>query len=293
MQGKVIKAQNSFFYVNTKAGLLKAKLRGRLKKEHITVVPGDEVEIDILVDGTGIIEGRSQRRSLLRRPAVANVDQVILVFAAREPAIHPMLVDRFLVLAEWSNIERIILCINKVDLLKEDREKIFALAALYRAVGYLVCLLSAITGEGIDDLKDLCQEKISVFAGASGVGKSSLLNHISPRFSLATDTLSKKIKRGRHTTRTAELLPFANGFLVDTPGFGATELADIEPTLLATFFPEFRPFFARCRFYPCTHSHEPDCAVKEAICKGEIEASRYASYLEMLQQSAKRKKAYR
>lgn len=293
MQGKVLRAQNSFFYVETRDGLVEAKLRGRLKKERIAVVPGDDVELALLADGTGVIEKRSERRSFLRRPAVANIDQVVLVFAAREPALNSVLIDRFLVLAEWSNMAQILLCINKMDLLGEAREEISALAAFYRGIGYPVCLVSMVTGEGVEELKGLLKEKTSVFAGSSGVGKSSLLNAISPGFSLATGSLSEKIKRGRHTTRTAQLLPFAGGFLVDTPGFGATELAEIEPVALALFFPEFRLFFGACRFQPCTHSHEPDCAVKEAVQSGDIKESRYTSYVEMLQQSVERKKVYR
>ena len=293
MQGKVLKAQNSFFYVKTQEGLIAAKLRGRLKKERIAVLPGDEVELALLADGTGVIERRGERRSLLRRPAVANVDQVVLVFAARDPAINPVLIDRFLVLAEWSQIERVVLCINKVDLLGKDRQEIPALAALYREIGYDVCLLSTLTGEGLAEIEGFLKGKTSVFAGSSGVGKSSLLNRIAPGFSLATGAVSEKIRRGRHTTRTAELLPFAGGFLVDTPGFSATELTEIEPASLAAFFPEFRPHFDACRFRPCTHNHEPDCAVKEAVQAGKIKESRYASYLEMLQRSAERKKVYR
>lgn len=293
LQGKVLRAQNSFFYVDTQQGLVEAKLRGRLKKERIAVVPGDEVELELLEGGTGIIERRSERRSLLRRPMVANVDQVVLVFAAREPDINPVLIDRFLVLAEWSKIERIILCINKMDLLGENAAEIPALAALYRSIGYPVCLLSTVTGEGMAELQTFVEGRTSVFAGSSGVGKSSLLNCLSPGISLSTGAVSEKIKRGKHTTRTAQLLPFAGGFLVDTPGFSATELAEIEPCALAELFPEFQLFFGKCRFQPCTHSHEPNCAVKEAAQAGRIEKSRYASYLEMLQQSVQRKKVYR
>ena len=136
MQGKVLRAQNSFFYVATREGLVEAKLRGRLKKERITVVPGDDVELELTEGGAGVIERRCERKSLLRRPLVANIDQVVLVFAAREPDINPVLIDRFLVLAEWSKIERIILCINKMDLLNGDEAEIPALAALYREIGY-------------------------------------------------------------------------------------------------------------------------------------------------------------
>ena len=209
MQGKVLRAQNSFFYVATREGLVEAKLRGRLKKERIAVVPGDDVELELTEGGAGVIERRCERKSLLRRPSVANIDQVVLVFAAREPDINPVLIDRFLVLAEWSKIERIILCINKMDLLDGDEAEIPALAALYREIGYPVCLLSTVTGEGVADMQSLVEEKTSVFAGSSGVGKSSLLNCLTPGIALSTGAVSEKIKRGRHTTRTAQLLPFA------------------------------------------------------------------------------------
>ncbi len=293
LKGTVLRAQNSFFYVDTAEGIVAAKLRGRLKKARIAVVPGDEVELELLSDGTGVIERRGERKNLLRRPAVANVDQVVLVFAACHPDINEVLVDRFLVLAEWSGIRHILLCINKSDLVTEGAPDLQKIIDSYTAIGYDVLSLSAQTGKGIEKLKRTVTGKTSVFAGPSGVGKSSLLNAISPGWYLSIGSVSEKIKRGRHTTRVAQLLPFVDGFLVDTPGFSATELADITPAELASFFPEFRPFLNACRFNTCTHSHEPGCAVKEALNQGKISVSRYTSYLEMLQESAARKKVYR
>lgn len=288
----MLRAQNSFFYVDTAKGVVAAKLRGRLKKACIDVVPGDEVELALLADGTGIIERRGRRKNLLRRPAVANIDQVVLVFAVRHPDINEVLVDRFLVLAEWSGIEHILLCINKLDLVTE-KAALQRIIDSYMAIGYDVLSVSAQTGEGIEQLKRSVVGRTSVFAGSSGVGKSSILNAIASDYSLSIGSVSKKIKRGRHTTRVARLLPFANGFLVDTPGFSATKLTEIAPAELASFFPEFRSFLQACRFNTCTHSHEPDCAVKEALKEGKIRKSRYTSYLEMLQESAARKKVYR
>lgn len=297
LEGRVIKAYNSFFYVATSEGLISSKLRGKFKKTRKStgVVPGDRVAVELLPDGTGVIERLLPRMNLLRRPAVANLTQVVLTFAAAQPDLHPLLLNRFLVLAEWSGIEKIILCINKMDLYAGDGASFLA---LYEDIGYPVLRVSAHTGEGLAALREhLCGET-SVFAGPSGVGKSSLMNAIDPSLALQTGEVSDKIKRGRHTTRVAELLPYAGGYVVDTPGFSAMEFTELDTAVLPDCFPEFRPYLGHCRFQPCSHSHEPDCAVKAAVASGAIAEERYQAYLSILSeikenQVIARKKEYK
>lgn len=286
-EGRVIKAYNSFFYVQTKNELITCKLRGKFKKKQ-GIYPGDRVEIGLLDDGTGVVEKLLPRASLLRRPLVANVDQVLLTFAAAEPDPHPLLVSRFLVLAEWSQAGRIVVCVNKCDLGGAASR----VRHLCEAAGYRVLLVSAKTGQGVDALRQTLACHTTCFAGPSGVGKSSLLNAVAG-LALQTGHVSEKIRRGRHTTRVAELLPFENGYIVDTPGFSALELAEIEEQRLPELFPEMQPYVGLCRFAPCSHSHEPDCAVKEAVAKEFIQQERYDAYdtiLEEIRTAAAKKK---
>lgn len=286
-QGRVIKAYNSFFYVETEGALVTCKLRGKFKKRQ-GVYPGDLVDVRLLPDGTGVVERLLPRESLMRRPLVANVDQVVLTFAAAQPDPHPLLVSRFLVLAEWSGLARILVCVNKSDLPPAAEESF----KVSEAAGYQVLHVSAQTGAGVDALRRELANHITCFAGPSGVGKSSLLNAIEPGLSLQTGHVSEKIKRGRHTTRVAELLPFAGGYIVDTPGFSSMELDGIGEQLLPSYFPEFRPYLGHCRFSPCSHSHEPDCAVKEAVAAGNIPQERYDAYLSILEEIHANQKKY-
>ena len=286
-QGRVIKAYNSFFYVETEGALVTCKLRGKFKKRQ-GVYPGDLVDVRLLPDGTGVVERLLPRESLMRRPLVANVDQVVLTFAAAQPDPHPLLVSRFLVLAEWSGLARILVCVNKSDLPPAAEESF----KVSEAAGYQVLHVSAQTGAGVDALRRELANHITCFAGPSGVGKSSLLNAIEPGLSLQTGHVSEKIKRGRHTKRVAELLPFAGGYIVDTPGFSSMELDGIDEQLLPSYFPEFRPYLGHCRFSPCSHSHEPDCAVKEAVAAGNIPQERYDAYLSILEEIHANQKKY-
>ena len=286
-QGRVIKAYNSFFYVETEGALVTCKLRGKFKKRQ-GVYPGDLVDVRLLPDGTGVVERLLPRESLMRRPLVANVDQVVLTFAAAQPDPHPLLVSRFLVLAEWSGLARILVCVNKSDLPPAAEESF----KVSEAAGYQVLHVSAQTGAGVDALRRELANHITCFAGPSGVGKSSLLNAIEPGLSLQTGHVSEKIKRGRHTTRVAALLPFAGGYIVDTPGFSSMELDGIDEQLLPSYFPEFRPYLGHCRFSPCSHSHEPDCAVKEAVAAGNIPQERYDAYLSILEEIHDNQKKY-
>lgn len=288
---QVIKMYNGFYYLQV-AGqeeLLSCRLRGRIKRNKGAVVTGDYVEYQMLEDGTGVIESCLPRRTLLKRPAVANIDQVLITFAARQPDLNQLLLNRFLVLAEWSGIPEIVICINKCDLLEEKVDFLQD----YVQAGYKLLMVSAQEGQGIQELKNLLTGRVTVFAGPSGVGKSSLLNAVDSNLELATGKISDKIKRGKHTTRAACLLPLPEGgTVVDTPGFSAAELENIDKAQLANYFPEFRPYIEKCYYNTCTHSHEPDCAVKEAVAAGAICQARYEAYLNILQTINERKKAY-
>lgn len=299
-EGRVIKAYNSFFYVLTEGEqqeLVACRLRGRFKKTRrsIGVVPGDRVRIDRLPDGSGVVEEQLPRTTLLKRPAVANITQVVLTFAAAQPDLHPLLLNRFLVLAEWSGIPKIVICVNKQDLYEG---KIGTFLQDYEAVGYKVLRVSAQERTGIDELRVQLQGEVTVFAGPSGVGKSSLLNCMDESLSLQTGHVSARIKRGRHTTRVAELLPYQDSFIVDTPGFSAMELTELDVQALPEYFPEFRPYLGGCRFSPCSHTHEPDCAVKAAVEAGAITQERYDAYINIYEeikenQKIARKKEYK
>ncbi|WP_415945432.1 ribosome small subunit-dependent GTPase A [Selenomonas montiformis] len=298
-EGRVIKAYNSFFYVQIDEAceLVTCKLRGKFKRSRREngILPGDRVMISRLPDGTGVIEEQLPRTSLLIRPAVANITQVMITVAAAQPDLHPLLLNRFLVLAEWSQIPKIVICVNKKDLYDGE---IRMFLSEYEAIGYPVLRVSAREGTGIEAVCGRLRGEITVFAGPSGVGKSSLLNRIDDGLSLQTGCVSEKIKRGRHTTRVAELLPYDGGFIVDTPGFSAVEFTEIGLERLPLFFPDFRPYLGCCRFSPCSHTHEPDCAVKAAVQEGKILEDRYEAYLRFFeeireQQKMERKKEWK
>ena len=221
------------------------------------------------------------RRNILIRPPVANVDRVILTFAVDAPKLHPLLLNRFLVLAEKSELPEIIICVNKIDL-AEDKNFLAEYEPLYK-----ILRVSAMTGEGVDELKKILSEGVTVFAGPSGVGKSSLLNAIDKNLKLKVGKVSEKILRGKHTTRVSELIEFGGGFLVDTPGFSAVDLSEagLDKKNLWHCFKEFAQFAESCKFLNgCSHSHEPDCGVKAAVERGEILRERYESYLTLLEE---------
>lgn len=287
MIGRVIKFYNSFFFVKVGDELIPCKLRGLLKRDKkigSAVNVGDFVEISRLKDKSGVIEQVQSRRNLLIRPAVANVDRVILTFAIDAPKLHPLLLNRFLVLAEKSALDEIIICVNKIDLAAEEN-----FLAEYESL-YKVLRVSALTGAGIEELRKILSEGVTVLAGPSGVGKSSLLNAIDSRLRLKVGTVSEKILRGKHTTRISELIEFGEGFLVDTPGFSAVDLteAGLDKKNLWRCFKEFAEFAGACKFLNvCSHSHEPDCGVKSAVERGDILRERYEAYLTLLEEVGK------
>ena len=280
--GRVIKFYNSFFFVKVGEEIIPCKLRGLLKRDKkigSAVFVGDFVEVSRLKDKSGVIESVQSRRNVLIRPPVANVDRVILTFAVEEPRLHPLLLNRFLVLAEKSALDEIIICVNKIDL-AADKNFLSEYESLYK-----ILRVSALTGEGLDDLKKILSSGVTVFAGASGVGKSSLLNALDKNLKLKVGKVSEKILRGKHTTRISELLEYGGGFLVDTPGFSAVDLSEagIDKKNLRHCFKEFAQFAEGCKFLNvCSHSHEPNCGVKAAVERGDILSERYQAYLALL-----------
>lgn len=300
--GIVLKAQSGFFTVRTEAGDFVCRLRGRLKKKRRTgdlVTIGDEVTITVQPDGTGMIDAVAPRRSALRRRApsghgrggvrarasereqviIANPDQAVFVFACAQPEPHLRALDRFLVMAEASHLPALI-CANKVDLVTQEQAE--AIFGLYPPLGYAVIYTSAKTGAGVPELRAQLSGKLSVLAGPSGVGKSTLLNALQPGLGLRAREISQATQKGRHTTVYPELLPLeTGGYVADTPGMRALALWDIEPEELDGYFVEIRPLVARCSFSDCTHLHEPGCAVREAVENGSIARSRYESYCRM------------
>ena len=280
--GRVIKFYNSFFFVKVGDELIPCKLRGLLKRDKkigSAVYVGDLVEISRLKDKSGVIESVQSRRNILIRPATANVDRVILTFAVDAPKLHPLLLNRFLILAEKSALDEIIICVNKIDLAAEKN-----FLSEYELL-YKVLRTSTVTGEGIDELRKILSSGVNVLAGPSGVGKSSLLNAVDKNLKLKVGKISEKILRGKHTTRISELIEFGKGFLVDTPGFSAVDLteAGLDKNNLRRYFKEFEDFAAECKFLNvCSHSHEPNCGVKKAVERGDILRERYEAYLTLL-----------
>jgi ribosome biogenesis GTPase / thiamine phosphate phosphatase len=303
LQGLVLKAQSGFFWVKTDVGVLECTLRGRLKKERQSsdiCVIGDLVEVKQVSPTTGAIEEVASRRTKLARRAagskgvwsedvmVANVDQVLLVFACAHPEFHPRMLDRYLVLAEASELETVIVA-NKVDLVGDERAR--ELFAEYERTGYPIAYTSPKTGQGIAELRARLSGRISVITGKSGVGKSTLLNAVQPGLGLATGDVSDTVGKGRHTTRVAELIALvssegaqngvADGYVADTPGIRELGLWRFPLDELDWCFREFRPYLGECYFTGCTHTHEPDCAVRAALEAGAISHERYESYVRL------------
>lgn len=291
-EGKIVKALSGFYYVLHNEDLIQCRGRGVFRKNKITPLVGDEVVFQAENDLEGYLLEVKERKNELVRPPVANVDQAILVFSAVEPDFSPLLLDRFLVLVEFNHIKPFI-CITKMDLAKDDQiQAITEFAEQYRKAGYEVVLTSSETEAGIDQLYPHLENNISVFAGQSGVGKSSLLNVLRPDLELKTSDISTHLGRGKHTTRHVELIRVGTGLVADTPGFSSLEFTDIEAEELTFCFPEIAKESENCKFRGCLHLSEPKCGVKLAVDAGEIPNYRYEHYLEFLQEIKERKPRY-
>lgn len=292
MTGKIIKGIAGFYYVYVEnLGIIECKAKGIFRNQKIKPLVGDNVSIDLLdeAEKTGNITDVSGRTNELIRPAVANVDQALIIFAAAKPSPNLNLLDRFLILMQKQQVDTII-CFNKKDIAEEKQLKL--LEETYVSCGYKTLSTSTYTEEGIRTLTELLYGKTSVLAGPSGVGKSSIINKIHPDAGMETGTISTKIERGKHTTRHSELIYIGKDtYVCDTPGFSSLYLLDMEKEELKSYFPEFIPYEDYCRFNGCHHMNEPDCGVKEALGEGKISPVRYDNY-KLLYEELKRQKKY-
>ena len=282
--GQIIKALSGFYYVRSAEGALtECRARGIFRKERISPLVGDFVEFSV-ERGKGMIESILPRKNSFVRPAVSNLDALVILASGANPVTDPFLIDRVSAIAGNQNVP-VLVCVNKIDL--NDGEK---LIGIYRHAGFDVFPTSAETGAGVDALMQAIEGKTVAFTGNSGVGKSSILNTMDADFSVATGEVSDKLGRGRHTTRHVELYRLPNGAsVIDTPGFSSFDTDQMELILkenLQYAFPDFAPFLGKCRYNDCAHLHEPDCAVLQALKDGQIEPSRHASYAR-LYESAK------
>ncbi|MEY8415700.1 ribosome small subunit-dependent GTPase A [Tissierella praeacuta] len=283
INGIIVKGIGGFYYVRTKSDIVECRARGVFREEKLTPLVGDKVRIRISdEDNTGYIEEIYPRSSKLLRPPVANITQAIIVMSVKKPDINPWLLDRFIIMAEHENLD-IVICINKSDLAEE---KALDLKSIYENIGYKVINTSVVTGKGIDELKELLNNNISVFAGPSGAGKSSLLNTVNENFKLETGNVSFKTKRGKHTTRHIELLELHdNTFVLDSPGFSSLNIDFIEQEIeLKNYFREIYKYGDKCRFISCLHKNEPNCEVKKQVEEGNIRKERYENYLLFLEE---------
>ncbi len=284
MEGRILKALSGFYYVDSGEGpLIQCRARGRFRHQKITPLVGDRVRMTPLEEGTGVLDSILPRKNAFQRPAVANIDQLVVVASGAVPVTDPFLIDRVAAIAEHKGCECLI-CVNKCDLDQGDE-----LCRIYQAAGFPTLRVSAETGQGIPALAEAIAGKVSAFTGNSGVGKSSILNALEPGFRLPVGEVSDKLGRGRHTTRHVELFRLSNGAVVaDTPGFSSFD-AELEQELgieeLPQAFREFRPYLGQCRFIGCAHVKEKGCAVREALAEGKISPSRHASYVRLYQQA--------
>lgn len=291
MQGKIIKGIAGFYYVHTSIGLIECKAKGIFRKDKIKPLVGDIVEIELTDQEKllGNIIGILPRKNMLIRPAAANIDQALVIFAIVKPDPNYNLLDRFLITMEKQKLPCII-CFNKKDIAAEEEKS--ELAAAYGGCGYHVLFVSGRLEQGIEEIRKLLKGKTTVVAGPSGVGKSTIINALCPQANMETGEISRKIERGKHTTRHAQLFALSDDtYICDTPGFTSLSLFEMEKEELQSFYPEFAEYEKNCRFGGCAHLSEPVCGVKEALKEGKISKVRYDNYV-MLYEELKNRKKY-
>ena len=276
--GRILRSLSGFYDVQTPSGMVTCRARGILRKEGSSPLTGDMVEITV-EKGKGMVEKILPRRNWFIRPAVANVDALVIFAANVNPVTEPFLIDRVAAIAGDREV-KVYICINKCDL-----DPAIDLERIYRNAGFPVILTSAETGEGVEELRALLKGKLTAFTGNSGVGKSSILNRLCPELALPTGEVSEKLGRGRHTTRHVELYRLEEDtYVADTPGFSSFDTDQMDVILkenLQYAFPDFGPYIGQCQFHDCSHRTEPGCAVTAALAAGEIEPTRYDSYLRL------------
>ena len=282
-EGRIQKALSGFYYVDIGTEILTCRARGKFRKDGQSPLVGDRVAVRELGNGEGLVETILPRKNAFARPAVANIDQLVVIGSAAIPQTDPFLIDRVAAIAALKDCQVIIL-LNKCDLDSADE-----LYGIYTAAGFQTLRISAETGEGLEELKPLIAGKVSAFTGNSGVGKSSILNALDDQVDLATGDVSEKLGRGRHTTRHVELFRLGCGAVVaDTPGFSSFDVDRMElmrKEELARCFPEFAPYVDQCQFQDCAHVKEKGCAVLAALKRGEIQPTRHASYVRLYEQA--------
>jgi ribosome biogenesis GTPase len=279
MEGIIVKGVAGQYNVRTDSGTVVCKARGKFRHDGLTPMVGDKVKISVQ-NNEGVIEIIHDRTTELIRPVVANVTQAFVVFALKNPDINLDLLYKFLVLCEYNNL-KIVVCFNKLDLASEEDASI---VNIIKKAGYDTITLKAKEGYGLDILKTKIKGNISVFCGPSGVGKSTILNSLAGKKLMETGDISKKLKKGKHTTRHSELIEYADGFLVDTPGFSSLEMSFIEEEELQACFPDFEYYIGECKFANCLHYKEPGCNIKKAVEEGKIDKGRYDFYINTLEE---------
>lgn len=296
MQGKIVKGIAGFYYVYAKketedyGHIYECKAKGIFRKENIKPLVGDNIILDVLNEDsrTGNIEQILPRSSELIRPAVANIDQALVIFSIVKPEPNFNLLDRFLIMMESQGLESII-CFNKQDIASEEEKE--ELRCAYETCGYRVLFVSALENKGMEELEALLKGKTTVVAGPSGVGKSSIINRLNPGANMEIGDISKKIERGKHTTRHSEIIALhADTYIMDTPGFTSLKLFQIEKEELKGYYPEFAGYEPDCRFAGCIHINEPDCGVKKALSEKKISKVRYYNYKLLYEELLKQRK---
>lgn len=278
-RGRIEKALSGFYYVNTGGETLQCRARGKFRREGLSPLVGDWVQVRELGNGEGFVEAVEARRNQFARPAAANIDQLVILASAAIPVTEPYLIDRIASVAALKGCQ-VLLCLNKCDLDSADE-----LYDIYSRSAIPVLRVSAVTGQGLDALREAIRGKLSAFTGNSGVGKSSVLNALLPSLALPVGEVSKALGRGRHTTRHVELFSLGEDtYIIDTPGFSSFDTAEMDLALkqhLPDTFPEFAPYVSDCRFTGCTHTKEKGCRVLQAVKDGLIPASRHRSYVRL------------
>lgn len=284
IQGIIIKGVGGNYYVDTENGIIECRARGLFRNQNIKPLVGDYVLIRLTEENNryGYIEEIQARQNEMKRPPVSNIDQIIIVFAVKNPEPSFLLLDKLLIASEINKLNPII-CFNKVDLVDEDL--ISKYREIYINTGYKIIFTSKNNSNLLDEFEDILKNKVTLFSGPSGVGKSSLMNAIDSGFELKTGEISDKLKRGKHTTRHAEIYKLGfGGFVVDTPGFSSFDVNEIELDELTDFYPEIKKYSDNCRFNNCIHNKEPNCGVKKAVDDKQISDIRYNNYIKLLEE---------